>query len=294
MISKSEKQWYLVFLLPALAVLILITFGPFLYSIWLSFHQWRLATRGGPQFVGLQNYLRMLRDMRFFGAMHITAIMLVLCLAVQIPLGFTLALLLYSEGPARKLLRTLILLPMMITPIVAALMWQMMLNNEYGSARHILNVIGIQNVPIWLGEPTTALATLVVVDTWQWAPMVVLFVLAGLNSLPNHYFEAAQLEGARIHQTILMIIFPVLKPVITLVAILRGIDVIRMFDVIFVLTRGGPGTSTETITFYTYRQAFGFFDMGYAATLSLMILIISIILSSKAIQFLRNGIASGR
>lgn len=291
MASTLDARWYRAFIAPAMVLLIGITFGPFLYSIYLSLHTWTLTTPGGPMFIGMANYLRLVTDRRFWYALGVTVRMLTICLAIQVPLGTGIALLLNIGD--RKVLRTLFLLPMMLTPIVAALMWQMMLNNEYGSVRHMLNLIGVQDVPIWLGEPRTAPATLVLVDSWQWTPMVVLFVLAGLNTVPQHYYEAARIEGARADQMFVRIVLPVLKPVLILVTILRGMDVIKMFDIIFVLTKGGPGASTETMTYYTYRLGFGMFDMGYAATLSLVILFIGMFLSSRAIGFLRRGLDAG-
>ncbi len=281
---RQDVRWYLAFLTPALILLVGITFGPFLYSIYLSFHSWTLTRPGGPAFVGFENYVRMFNDRLFFGSIATTAHLLLLCLAVQLPIGFFMAMLLNRPHPLIQPIRTLLLLPMMVTPIVAALMWQMMFNNEYGPVRFFLNALGIERVPIWLGDPSTALYAIVIVDSWQWAPMFMLFILAGLQTIPNEYYEIAALEGASPVQVFRHIIIPFVQPILLVVVLLRGIDVIKLFDVIFVLTRGGPGTATETMTYYAYRRGFAEFDMGYAATLALFILVLVIVTSTQAIR----------
>jgi multiple sugar transport system permease protein len=285
---RQDARWYLAFLLPALLMLVGITFGPFLYSIYLSFHSWTLTRPGPPTFVGFANYARMFNDGLFFGSVWTTAKMLLFCLAIQVPIGFGMALLLNRPHPLMQPIRTLILLPMMVTPIVAALMWQMMFNNEYGPVRFFLNGIGIQNVPIWLGDPSTALAAIVIVDSWQWTPMIMLFVLAGLQTIPSEYYEIAELEGAASLQILRNIIIPFVQPILVVVVLLRSIDIIKLFDVIFVLTRGGPGTATETMTYFAYRRGFAEFDMGYAATLALFILALVIFASTQAIRLFGN------
>ena len=281
---RQDARWYFVFLFPALLLLVGITFGPFLYSIYLSFHSWTLTRPGAPSFVGFDNYVRMFNDGLFFRSIATTAHILILCLAVQLPIGFFMALLLNRPHPLIQPIRTLLLLPMMVTPIVAALMWQMMFNNEYGPVRFFLNALGVERVPIWLGDPNTALYAIVIVDSWQWTPMFMLFILAGLQTIPNEYYEIAALEGASPLQVFRHVIIPFVRPLLLVVVLLRGIDVIKLFDIIFVLTRGGPGSATETMTYYAYRRGFAEFDMGYAATLALFILVLAIVTSTQAIR----------
>lgn len=286
--AEAERRWYLFFLLPALALLVSITLGPFLYSVYVSLHEWSLRTAEGLTFIGFRNYVDLFKDPQFRNSILVTGSFWVLGLLIQLPVGFAIALLLNREMKVMRVLRTVILLPMMVTPIVVALMWQMMLNNEYGAVRHLLNLVGFQSVPIWLGDPRTSLLTLVVIDSWQWTPMVVLFSLAGLRTLPSDHTEAALIEGARLSHMLRYVILPWISQVLLVVVVLRTMDIIKLFDKIYVMTKGGPGTSTETMTYYAYRQGFGEFNMGYASALSVIILILVILISTRAIKLFRK------
>jgi multiple sugar transport system permease protein len=284
---SPEERWYALFLAPTLILLLGITFGPFLYSLYLSLTSYSLTKPGGPKFIGLQNYLTLFQNGQFQSAVLITVLMLALSLTLQLTLGVTVALLLNREGRWVNLMRSLLLLPMMITPIVAALMWQLMLNNEYGVVRYLFGLVGIASPPVWLGDPRTALLTLVVIDSWQWTPMVILFVAAALKAVPNDYIEVARIEGASYLQIVWRILLPLLRPTLVVVALLRGIDVIKLFDPIYVLTQGGPGNATETVTFHAYRTGFAFFNMGYAATMAIIIMIAVTMISSRVLQLFR-------
>lgn len=282
--SRSEMTVYRLFLVPALVYLVSLTLFPFLYSIYISLHSWTLTRIGPPEWCGLHNYARLLGDSQFHTAIVNTLLFLFGGLSLQLIIGFVIALLLHHEGRIYNFLRSVFLLPMMITPIAAALMWQMLYNNEYGAIRDILTRIGFTRVPIWLGDPRTALPAVMAVDAWQWTPMVVLFCLAGLNAIPPSFFEVARVEGGSLLQTIRYVVFPALKPVLLVITLLRGMDIFKIFDLIFMLTKGGPGTSTETMAYYTYRQGFAFFDMGYASALSIVILLIVTFLSQFLIK----------
>jgi len=285
---NTERRWYLIFLLPALVLLVSITLGPFLFSVFVSLHDWSLRSADGMSFIGFGNYVRLFGDSQFRNSILVTGLFWVLGLLIQIPIGFAIAMLLNREMKVMRVFRTVILLPMMVTPIVVALMWQMMLNNEYGAVRHLLLLVGFESVPIWLGDPRTSLLTLVFIDSWQWTPMVVLFSLAGLRTLPSDHTEAALIEGARLRHLLRYVILPWVSQVMLVVVVLRTMDIIKLFDKIYVMTKGGPGTSTETMTYFAYRKGFGEFDMGYASALSIVILVMVILISTRAIKLFRR------
>jgi multiple sugar transport system permease protein len=287
--SKSSREWtYLRFAVPALAVLVLLTMFPFLYSIWISLNNWDLTSMRTPRFAGLNNYTIMVGDSLFHKSMLNTLLFLLITLPVEIMLGFTIAMLLNRDGEFFKALRVPFLLPMTITPIVAALVWRMLYHNEYGALTYFLGLLGCTQVPVWLGDTKTALACVAAVDIWQWTPFVMLLFLSGLQSIPEDYYEVAEIEGASSWQVITKVTIPCLRPVFLVAVLFRTIDIMKLFDVLYILTKGGPSNTTETMSYYTYRQGFGFFRMGYASALSLVVLLIVTISSQWLLKLLRR------
>jgi multiple sugar transport system permease protein len=198
---------------------------------------------------------------------------------VEFVLGFAIALLLYSQIQKRRVILTLMLVPMMLAPVAVGLMWKLLLQGEFGMLTHYLRAAGLlaQNTSM-LGDPNLALPAIMAIDVWQWTPFVTLIMLAGLLSLPRDPFEAALMDGAGRVRIFFDITLPLLRPIIALVILLRSIDAFKEFDKIFILTGGGPGNATELLSIYAYRINFKNWDLGYGAVCAFMIYLVVLIL----------------
>lgn len=286
-----ERAAFRLFLLPLLALLLLLTIYPTGYALVTSLTSLELTRPRDPvRFVGLVNYQEMLGSQHFWVTLQNTVILVGGAVSLQFLLGFGLALLLDRPGRAVGIVRTLFLLPTMITPIVGALTWFLLYNPTYGVINHVLRAVGIP-APVWLGDPRLAKLSIILVDVWQWTPFVMLLLLAGLAGIPGELYEAARVEGAAWWQILRYIIVPVLRPLIGVILIFRTMDAFKIFDKIYFLTDGGPGIATESVVFHTYRQGFGFFRMGYASALSVMILALVIGVSACLVYLTQRRMA---
>ena len=256
--------------LPAmLATAILIVF-PVIYLLYMSVHEWFLLGSKEPLFIGVGNYLNLLSDERFIGGMQRTGVFVLLGLVVQIPLGMAIAVLFNEHFPGRGLLRTLILLPMVATPVAMALVWVMMLDPGMGVMNYFLSWVGIRGVA-WLSDSAIVIPTLVIVDTWQWTPMVALICLAGLATLPIEPFEAARIDGANAWQRFWSLTVPMVWPTLMVAVMFRLIDLLKVIEHIYVMTRGGPGFASETINVYNFLSGLYYYKVGYGSAISVVI-----------------------
>jgi multiple sugar transport system permease protein len=273
-INLTDRRPAFFFLLPAMLVLILLNIFPFIYSFLLSFHQWNLADRLATwKFVGLQNYATILfKDPFFWSAVRVTIVFIILSVAIELLLGLVIALLVAQETRGIDFVRTIIVIPMMITPVVVGLIWRFMYNTDLGMMNYLLGLLGIQG-PVWLGDINYAMWAIIIADVWEWTPFMFLILLAALQSLPTEPIESALVDGASRLQMLRFIILPMIKPAIVIALLLRVIDSFKTFDLVYVLTMGGPGVSTQLLSLYTYKWGFKFFEMGYAAALSYVMLI---------------------
>jgi multiple sugar transport system permease protein len=277
---RQERALYVWFLLPLVLLLIGLTLYPIATSIYTSFTNLNLARPRAPVlFVGFQHYQTMFASEIFWITLRNTVVMVIGAVGLQFALGFAIALLLDRELPGVGAVRTLLLLPLMVTPVVGALVWALMLNPSTGVITYFLQQLGWQNPPVWLGSGPMAMTSIIVVDAWQWTPFVMLLMLAGLQGIPKEHYEAADLDGASFLQRVRFIILPALKPLIGVVLLLRVMDAFKIFDKIYILTAGGPGSATETVAFHAYRQGFGFFRMGYASAISMVLLVVVLVVS---------------
>ena len=230
------------FILPALVPLLLITIGPLIFLYYMSLTDFELgASLSEARWVGLDNYIRLFsgKDPQFWPAIVNTIGIAVAATAIELVLGFGIALLIDSFGERLKgILVAILMLPMVVTPVIVGLVWKLMLNSEHGVINWALGYIGLQ--PAWLG-PELSLTSIMIVEIWQWTPFVALILMAGLASLPGEPHEAAAIDGATGWQSLIYITLPLLMPVIVLALLLRLIDVLKIFDIIFIMTGGGPG-----------------------------------------------------
>ena len=274
----TSRRHAAAFIAPALTVLVLIVVVPTLFLWYISFTDYELRHTWGTQaFVGLDNFVRLIsgRDHDFWPAVRISFVFLVFSVVVEFCLGFAIALLFHRRVPVKRLWMSFLILPMTITPAVIGLMWKLIYNTEYGVLNFLLNTLGLSNVN-WLGVDT-ALLSVIVVDIWQWTPFLALILYAGLQSLPTDPFESARIDGASSLQILRFITVPLMRPMISIALFLRIIDALKIFDTVYVLTRGGPGNATELLSLQVFRV--GFQHTGWIGRSS-AIAIIYLLLSS--------------
>jgi len=272
MINFIRKNSNYLFIIPAVVVLFIIVIFPFIYTFLVSFQFWDLPKPGSRHFVGFANYVDILTSKRFWSSMAVTFIFVGASVAIEMVLGFLIAALLNIKLVIlRPIVRTLLIIPMMVTPVVAGTTWKLMTNYEFGILNYLVKLIGLPPRD-WLGTSFTALTMVIITDVWQWTPFVILIILAGFQSLPPEPYEAAVVDGASNLKAFRYITFPLMKPFIGLALILRVIYAYRIFDTVFVMTRGGPGYSTEVISLHLYYIALNFFHLGTASAISFIVI----------------------
>lgn len=269
------------FIMPAVLFVVLMIVFPVIYTAYLSLHEWSGSAVRAPTPVGLSNYEAYLtRDVRFGDAVIRTFEFTIAAVGIELVLGLAVALLIHGPFMGQGIVRTLILLPMVATPVAIAMAWLLMFEPTVGLFNGALRSLGLPAQP-WLGSPTMALPSLILVDVWQWMPMMALILLAGLTTLPEEPFEAARVDGANSWQRFVHLTLPLLLPTIVTALLLRSIDALKTFDIIYTMTRGGPGSATETLNIYAYVQAFEYFRLGNAS--SLLIIFFAIVLGISLI-----------
>lgn len=260
------------FLLPGLLFLFAIDLVPLLYSAWVSFFDWWLVRPRDIRFAGLANYLRLFADAEFWRAVTVTSLFTFGAVALEFLAGLGLALLFAQPFRFLRPIRVLLLLPLFVVPVVGATMWRVIFHPDVGVLNYYLGLMGLGQ-PAWLSDPHLALASIVLVDAWRTIPFMFLVIYAGLEVLPAELFEAAAVDGASTWQAFRHITLPLLTYIMLVAVLIRGMDAFREFDIIFVLTGGGPGTATQTIQMLNYRE-FGLGHMGRANAIGIVTLVL--------------------
>jgi multiple sugar transport system permease protein len=283
-----DRYFTRIAVLPTFAVMLCIFGIPLLFSLYLSFTGWSMnqALLGG-RFVGLANYEDLLADPVFIGSLGITFGYTAAAVASQMALGLAIALLLNVDLPRMRIFRTALIVPMMITPIVGALCWKLLLDPSHGLFNYWLG-----RKIVWLGMPGTALAAVWLVNVWQNTPYVALILLAGLRSLPSEPLEAASIDGATRPQMFRYVTLPLLRPYLLVALLLRTIFEFRAFDNIYALTGGGPANATMVLSMFTYLASFVRFDFSLGAAASWVMLVMSMLMCLFFIAVIRRREAS--
>jgi multiple sugar transport system permease protein len=284
---STSREWTLPYLLlaPAVLVLLALSIYPLIYAVKVSF---QIGTGAGVRW-SLQNFARLASDRFFFDALKHTLTYALAALVCEFTLGLGLALLLHGGMRGRSFFRAALLVPMMLPPVVVGVVWRLMLNPSFGAINGTLKGAGLNtDAFLWTASPRLALLSVIMVDVWQWTPFMFLVLLAGLQAIPQEPYEAALVDGSSRWQTFRHVTLPLLKPAILIALLLRTMDLLRVFDQIFILTEGGPGFATETISLYIYRAAFRFNDFGYAAAMSFVLLLVTNIISLLYIRLLQQ------
>jgi multiple sugar transport system permease protein len=273
-------------LLPGLAAITALVLVPVVYAVVWSLRDWRLTQISLPkQFVGFDNYADLLRDDVFFAALRNTTIFMVGSVAITVVIGFGVALALYYVTRGRRLVNALILLPMILSPVVVSLIWRYIYDTQFGPLNIVSTGLGLPRVQ-WLGSESLALGSVVLVDVWQFTPFAVLVLHAGLLTVPQEIVDAARVDGAGKVALARHILVPWLMPFVAVVVVIRSMDAYRVFDTIFLLTAGGPGTATESLSTYAQRQGFSFFEMGYSMAICVVMLAILVVISAFYLRLL--------
>jgi multiple sugar transport system permease protein len=282
--SEAAARWMdrnlpWLFPAPAMLTMVLLLVFPLVYTGWLSLHEWYASSLLGPQWIGLGNYVQLLTaDERFWPAFWRTVAFTAGSVALVVALGLGIAHLLIRNFPFRGLARTVFLLPMIATPVAMALVWGTMMSPTIGVLNYFLRALGLP-ASAWVNSPATVLPSIVLVETWMWTPMVALICLAGLSSLPSEPFESARVDGASGWQVFWHITLPLMRPTLMVAALFRTIDALKVFDVIYVMTEGGPGFASETLNVYVFQSSFKYLHLGYAS--ALIVVFFSLVLGAS-------------
>jgi multiple sugar transport system permease protein len=274
---QLRRPSYWPFVTPALIVVLAVIVFPWLFTIWMSFNEWKV---GSPiAFVGVANYVRLPADPRFVEAVGHTLVYTALSVLLPVILGTFAAVIFHIKFPFRGFLRAVFIMPMMATPVAIALVWTMMFHPQLGVLNYLLSLVGIPP-QLWVFHPATVIPSLVLVETWQWTPLVMLIVLGGIAALPTEPYESAEIDGAGMWQMFRYITLPLILPFIFIAAMIRTIDAVKSFDIIFAITQGGPGSASETINLYLYSVAFVYYDLGYGSAIAVIFFILIVILAA--------------
>ncbi|MFX3632426.1 MAG: carbohydrate ABC transporter permease [Candidatus Pristimantibacillus sp.] len=255
-----------IYTMPAVLFVLVMMLFPILYTFRISFFEWSMSAITPPKWVGLDNYITLLTEGRFWRAVSSTLYFTVVALVIEIVMGVAIALLLSREFRGKNFIKTIFLLPMVATPVAMGLVWMMIYEPTIGAANMMLKMMGLKPL-LWLASPDQALGSLIIVDVWQWTPMITLIVMAGLATIPTDPYEAADVDGAGRWRKFISITLPLLRTTILVAAMLRLIDVLKTFDIIYATTQGGPDLSTETLNIYGYVLGFQYFKLGMASAL---------------------------
>ncbi|HUW09296.1 MAG TPA: sugar ABC transporter permease [Anaerolineae bacterium] len=270
------------FVAPCLVIIILVTVFPTVYSLGLSLFKWEVTLQEKP-FIGLGNYIALFSDARFLRSILNTVLLVTVGVGIELVLGFFLAQVFTEKFIGKRFVVAALLLPVMVMPVVVGYTWRLLWDAQYGPINQVIGwIINRPFTYTWLAKPWSAMIAILVTEIWQWTPFMFLVILSGLACLDQEVFEAAEVDGASGWAKTRYLTIPLLQPVMVVAVLIRSLDALKFFDVIFTLSGGGPGNSTETIAFYIYKTGYQFFRLGYGAAASFVLLIVL----SVALSFL--------
>jgi len=284
--TRRKKITGFLMVLPLLIVFLGLTIYPFAYMIYMSFHRYTLASWEKPEFIGFKNYQEIWQDRTARSSVDFTVLLLVTAVPLEILLGIGIAFLL-RDFFGERVFRSVLLVPMMVPAVVAGIAWKMLYNFDFGPMNYFLSVFGFPKIS-WLGTQFFSRLGVILIDVWQWTPFVFLVLYAGLQSIPREIVEASLVDGASGLSALRYIELPLLRPLIWVVLVIRVIDALKIFDVVYMVTFGGPGSATHSYSFYIYKVGISFgWDIGYASALSIILLLAITILTNVLIRTVR-------
>jgi multiple sugar transport system permease protein len=264
--SWFDRNLKWIYTLPAVLFVLLMMVFPIIYTVRISFYEWSMSATTPPLFVGLANYIALFNDTRFWHAVGSTFYFTGAALVVEVVLGVAIAVLLSRNFRGKNFVKTIFLLPMVATPVAMGLVWMLIYEPTIGVANQFLNALGFKPL-LWLASENQVIPSLIIIDVWEWTPMIALIVMAGMATLPSDPYEAADVDGASAWRKFVSITLPLLRPTILVAAMLRLIDVLKTFDIIYATTQGGPNFASETLNLYGYVLGFQYFKLGMASSL---------------------------
>ena len=268
--SFFDRHFAWLFPAPSVIIMLVLMAFPVAYTLYLSFTKWSPTSLGTPEIIGLQNYIELITDdERFLKALWRTIWFTVAAVGIQTVLGVGLALIFNREFVGRGLARTIFLMSMVATPVAIALVWMMIMDINTGILNYFLDMVTGIRVG-WLNDRKIVLWSMIIIDTWQWTPFIMLITLAGLSALPTEPYESAVIDGASPVQLFWYLTLPMLRPTLMVALMFRSIDALKTFDIIYVITQGGPAYASETLNLYGYSQGFLYFNMGYGSALLIL------------------------
>ena len=270
-----DRRQALVFPAPAVVVLLLIVVIPIVYNLYLAFTKWTIGL-GAPRFIGWDNFAELIGDERVWNGVRVMVYFSTVSLSLELVLGLLIALYFNRAFKGSELVQAIYIIPFAATPVAVALIWRIMLNPEIGVLNYFLTSIGLPG-SLWVSSERMVIPSLVMVDVWKWTPMITLIVLAGLKSLPPDPYEAARIDGANALQIFWYVTLPMIRPVLIAALMLRSLDNLKEFDMIYTITQGGPGIASETLYLYSYNVGFNFFKAGYGSALMVVVFLIVLV-----------------
>ena len=281
---SSDRYFKYLMISPAIFVLLLVGIFPLIYSLVVSFQNLTM-TDVDTSFQGLLNYKQLFKDSRLWWSLGHTFLITIIALPLELVLGFLLAQLFLDRMPGRQIFVALLVLPTVISPIVAGATWRLMFDVRFGPIGQIVNFFAGEPVTmLWTVNPTLVYPAIIICEVWQWTPFMFLLLLAALSNVDQSQLEAAELDGASYWRVLSQIVIPSIKPVVAIAILIRGLDLFRIFDIIWVLTEGGPGSMTETISLYTYVSGFTQFDTSYTAAMAFLVVAILSVIVTYALR----------
>lgn len=283
-VLSNNKFITWLFLLPTILFLALTAFIPLLYSLGLSFYNLKINMPYlVPAFVGLKNYVRMFGDPIFIRSTINTVIFAVVSVSLEIALGVTLAMMISGESKRERIIRAILMVPMIMAPVAAGTMWRMLLDSSTGVVNYLGQLAGLPKIG-WLGHPILAFISVIIVNIWQVVPWTAIVIISGLKGIAQDVIHSALVDGASPWRIFWKIVLPFLRPILVVVFLIRFIDAFKVFDTIYVMTGGGPGMATEMLPNYIFNQGLNYFDASYAAALAVSFIVVMSLISSVFVK----------
>ena len=287
-LTLTDRRFGYILAAPSVLIVTLIILFPISFAIVSSFFDYTLINKSFNNFIGIENYLNAIKNERLLNSIIVTFFFVILVVFFEFLLGFFIALLLNSIERFKSIYYFILLLPLLINPIVVGLIWRMFLHPQLGILNYLLSLLGIDAVN-WLGDPQMAFITIIFVDIWHQVSFMIILLLAGLSAIPKEPYEAARSDGANIIDCFFHITLPYMRPVIIVTILIRLIFAIKTYDLIYIMTKGGPGDATDLISYYIYRSAFISLNLGEAAAMSSILLAIIIFLTLPLFKYMNRS-----
>ena len=283
-----DRRFGYLFVSPAVIILSIVILAPIAIAIITSFYDYTLINRTLDSFIGLRNYFESVSNEKFIHSAIVTIVFVILVVLFEFIIGFLIAILLNQVERFRNIYYFILLIPLLINPIVVGLIWRMFLHPQLGILNYLISLVGIDPIN-WLGDPQNAFITIIFVDIWHQVSFMIILLLAGLASIPEEPYEAARVDGANAFQQFRDITLPYMRPVIIITLLIRLIFALKTYDLIYIMTKGGPGDATDLISYYIYRSAFIGLDLGQAASMSVILLLIVCVIIYPLFKFMNRA-----